>query len=128
MKTEFFVGYWSRNHVEADASHYYLFGDNEEGWGMGGQAIIRGLPNAFGVPTKRSPHMDDDSFWSDDEYEANVAKIDAALALVPTDKPIFVSEHGIGTGLAQLDVRAPRTFAYLCDRLFKPLDKAPQVV
>jgi len=31
----------------------FIFGDNLQGWGKGGQARIRDEPNAFGIPTKR---------------------------------------------------------------------------
>jgi hypothetical protein len=43
----------------------FVFGDNLLGFGKGGQAIIRGEPNAFGVPTKRKPAMSPGSFFEE---------------------------------------------------------------
>lgn len=105
--------WWTRESVSLDTEHYYIFGDNEEGWGKGGQACIRGLPNAFGIPTLKAPGV----FWSDETYDSNVACIEAAIQRIPTNKPWIVSADGLGTGLAQLDVRAPKTFSYLTQRM-----------
>lgn len=105
--------FWTRDQVANDPDHYYIFGDNEAGWGRAGQACIRGLENAYGIPTLASPGV----FWSDDDYEGNVVVIDQAIARIPTDKPWIVSAHGLGTGLAMLDKKAPKTFAYLERRM-----------
>ena len=94
----------------------YIFGDNTEGWGKGGQAIVRDEPNAFGISTKDSPTQ----FMSDDNFEANKAKIDADIAAIKTDgRPIVFPEDGIGTGRADLQNKAPRTWAYLQKELNK---------
>jgi hypothetical protein len=53
----------------------FVFGDNLLGFGKGGQAIIRGQPNAFGVPTKRKPAMSPGSFFR----EGNEDDLDAVL-------------------------------------------------
>ncbi len=104
--------FWSREEVAKDV-RYFIFGDNLKGYGMGGQAIIRGLPNAFGVPTKKTPSMDEGAFFTDDEYEANCQAICAAFEEIPTDRQWVIARAGLGTGLAQLDIRAPRTFQFL---------------
>jgi len=94
----------------------YIFGDNTEGWGKGGQAIVRDEPNAFGISTKDSPTQ----FMSDDNFEANKAKIDADIAAIKADgRPIVFPEDGIGTGRADLQNKAPRTWAYLQKELNK---------
>ena len=36
----------------------YIFGDNILRIGNGGQAVIRNIPNSFGIATKRTPSMD----------------------------------------------------------------------
>ena len=48
----------------------YIFGDNLCSVGKGGQAVIRDCNNVFGIPTKRTPSMDSNAFFSDnfDEY------------------------------------------------------------
>ena len=94
----------------------YIFGDNTEGWGKGGQAIVRDESNAFGISTKDSPNQ----FMSDDNFEANKAKIDADIAAIKADgRPIVFPEDGIGTGRADLQNKAPRTWAYLQKELNK---------
>ena len=113
--------FWTPESVSADEGHYYLFGDNEEHVGTAGQACIRGLKNAFGIPTLKAPGV----FWSDDEFDSNCKAIDQALSVIPTDKPWIMSADGLGTGLAELPARAPKTFAYLESRLaeFLPSEK-----
>ena len=105
--------FWTRASVKADTERYYLFGDNEAGTGKGGQAVIRGLPNAFGIPTKRSPS----EYWSDETFEDNCRAIDAAWLTIPTDRPWVISHEGLGTGLSELPTRAPRTYQYLLHKV-----------
>ena len=57
---------------------------------------------------------------SDDNFEANKAKIDADIAAIKADgRPIVFPEDGIGTGRADLQNKAPRTWAYLQKELNK---------
>lgn len=113
----------TREYVRANRDKLFLFGDNLERRGLGGQAAaMRGEPNAVGIPTKKSPSYRDDAFFSDDEFEQNKASIDAAFAEIMnavTDsiRVIVIPSDGLGTGRAQLDRRAPRTFAYLQKRM-----------
>ena len=102
--------------VQANPDKIYIFGDNTEGWGKGGQAIIRDEPNAFGIATKDS-HRD---FMSDDNFEANKARIDADIAAIKADgRPIVFPEDGIGTGRADLKNKAPQTYEYLMGEIEK---------
>lgn len=113
----------TREYVRANRDKLFLFGDNLEQRGLGGQAAaMRGEPNAIGIPTKKSPSYKDDAFFSDAEFEQNKAAIDAAFdtlmrAVTETIRSIVIPLDGLGTGRAQLDTRAPRTFAYLQKRL-----------
>lgn len=113
----------TRAFVRANRNKLFLFGDNLERRGLGGQAAaMRGEPNAIGIPTKKSPSYKDDAFFSDDEFEQNKAAIDAAFAKVAraiteANRTIVIPTDGLGTGRAQLRRRAPRTFAYLQKRL-----------
>lgn len=112
-----------REYVRENRDKLFLFGDNLERRGFGGQAAaMRGEPNAVGIPTKKNPSYRDDAFFSDDEFEQNKASIDAAFAEIlntVTDsiRAIVISSYGLGTGRAQLERRAPRTFAYLQKRM-----------
>ena len=105
---------YSVEDVKANQDKLYIFGDNTEGWGKGGQAIIRDEPNAFGISTKDSPNQ----FMSDDNFEANKARIDADIAKIKADgRPIVFPEDGIGTGRADLENKAPKTRAYLMEQI-----------
>jgi hypothetical protein len=104
----------------------FLFGDNEDRAGTRGQACIRHEPNAVGITTKRRPFMNEDSFYDDDDYEANVASIDESFenlrkrieASGMEYKFIFIPRDGLGTGLAQLPQRAPKTFVYILSLIY----------
>ncbi|MBX3282899.1 MAG: hypothetical protein KF756_10520 [Acidobacteria bacterium] len=113
----------TREYVRANRDKLFLFGDNLERRGFGGQAAaMRREPNAIGIPTKKSPSYRDDAFFSDDEFEQNKASIDAAFAeimraITDSIRVIVIPSDGLGTGRAQLERRAPRTFAHLQKRL-----------
>lgn len=107
-----------RADLQAHPDVLYLFGDNEERRGLGGQAIeMRGEPNAIGIRTKRRPRLQAADFWSDETLTENCRMIDEDLAPVrhhlAAGGTIVLPEDGLGTGLAQLQQRAPQTFAYL---------------
>lgn len=110
-------GFWSRESVEKDTAHNYIFGDNELRTGRANQAIIRGLSNAFGIRTKVAPSMNAGSFWTDDAYQNNCLMLDEDFGKVPVNKSVYISEQGLGTGLAKLDIKAPRTYNYLLFKL-----------
>lgn len=115
-----FIG---REYVRANRDKLFLFGDNLEQRGFGGQAAaMRGEPNAIGIPTKKSPNNSAGAFFSDSEFEQNKAAIDTAFAeisrsVTDSSRVIVIPSDGLGTGRAQLDRRAPRTFAYLQQKL-----------
>jgi len=114
----------TREIVRANPDKLFLFGDNFERRGMGGQAKeMRGEPNTKGIAVKFSPSMDESEFFSDSGYGGNCGQIDLEfkrLRQMVEDggyTTIVIPLDGIGTGLAQLDRRAPKTFAYLQKRL-----------
>ena len=116
----------TREYVQAHPEFLFLFGDNLQQQGYGGQAkAMRGEPNAVGIPTKKKPTMDDDAFFTDEELEENKAHIDDAIMEILKKKPdfdrkkhtIIIPAAGLGTGLAQLPERAPKTYAYINKRL-----------
>ncbi len=102
----------TRQMVQADPGTLFVFGDNLERRGLGGQAKeMRGERNAVGLPTKRTPATDPTAYLSD----ADLPTIQAA-----TRQDIRrLTEHllkggsvvwpaaGIGTGRAQLGRSAP---------------------
>lgn len=108
----------TREDCRRNPDKIFLFGDNLERAGFGGQAKeMRGEVNAIGIPTKKKPSNSPDSFFSDDEFEQNRQAITKAFASIPKNKTIVVPAAGLGTGLAKLSQRAPRTFEFLQEKL-----------
>ena len=105
----------------------FLFGDNIARLGFGGQAaVMRGQPNAIGIRTKKFPNWNEQSYFTDAEYEQNCrliaedfVRVREALA---EGRTVVVSSHGLGTGLSGLQKRAPRTLAYI-ESVLKELEK-----
>lgn len=99
----------------------FVFGDNEERVGLGGQAIIRQQDNTIGIATKASPG----EYWDDENYDANCEVIETDIQRVilyfreKEYEAMCFPKMGFGTGLANLHVIAPRTFIYLTTKLLE---------
>lgn len=103
----------------------FVYGDNLEREGNGGQAIIRDQINSCGFATKKRPSGMENSFFTDDEYEENCKIIEEEIIRVnkyveeKAYKAIAFPFFGLGTGLSEMPIRCPRTFFYLCTRLYE---------
>ena len=107
-----------REDLRLEPNKIFLFGDNLTGQGFGGQAReMRGEPNAIGIPTKKRPSNTEDSFFTDREYYSNVEAIKKAFDSIPKGRDIVIPKALLGTGLARLPERAPKTYAYLLHQL-----------
>lgn len=101
----------------------FVFGDNTEGVGTAGQAIIRGQVNSIGLATKKSPGGGNEDYFTDTEYEANCKLIDEEITKIQKYaeekeyKAITFPWMGLGTGLSSMQTRCPKTFCYLTVRL-----------
>jgi hypothetical protein len=100
----------------------YIFGDNKERCGNGGQAKhMRGEPNAYGVATKRkAAHGSPDCYFHDDEQDAwDTVKLDFDGLEVTARRymKIVVPSDGIGTGLSKLPEYAPKLLEYINQRI-----------
>lgn len=114
--------FWTHESVETDRDHVYLFGDNMAGVGLAGQACIRGLFNAVGVPT--IDHRPWGKVFSDDQFEEVMAVIDARLtSAINLGKPI-ICHANIGRGLARLHISAPRIYSELLVKLHDLADRS----
>jgi len=117
-----------REDLQANPNVIYLFGDNQLRIGLGGQAKeMRGEHNAVGICTKMSPS----EFMSDDQLDFNKSIIDYDFKRIKQKTVkvagfwnymmgrniVVVPIDGLGTGLAELPTRAPKTYAYLCEKL-----------
>ena len=112
-----FDGFWTIDDVKRYPHALFVYGDNNVRKGLGGQAIIRNLPNAVGIPTKKYPSNRPDAFYNDSDFENNKMRIDAAIKLIielsHNYKYVVLPPNGFGTGLAQLPKKAPDTYSYL---------------
>jgi hypothetical protein len=117
-----------REDLQNNPNIIYLFGDNQLRVGLGGQAAeMRGEPNAVGIATKMSPN----EFMSDGQLDFNKSIIDYDFKRIKYKAVritgfwnymkgrtiVVVPIDGLGTGLAELPTRAPKTYAYLCEKL-----------
>lgn len=106
------------------SQHLFVFGDNGQQQGFGGQAReMRGEPNAVGIPTKHAPSMRPSAFFTDSDLPVVRVPIDAAFARLATHLgaggTVVWPAAGVGTGLAQLAERAPAIRAYIDEKYEK---------
>lgn len=104
--------------LRAHPDKVFVFGDNLLRRGTGGQAVVRHEPNAFGVPTKRAPSMQHNSFFSDrdNERQAVLIALRNLYALARKQAVVFPAA-GLGTGLAQMPTKSPNVYREMCEVL-----------
>jgi hypothetical protein len=107
-----------RADLRNNPEHLFVFGDNMVRKGFGGQAMeMRGEPNAIGVPTKWAPSMSPSAFLTEADLERVKPEIDKAFerlrAHLAGGGTVVLPRDGIGTGLAQLESRAPSIAALI---------------
>lgn len=122
--------FYTRALVESFPQSLYIFGENFQQWEEskngkapigGGQAVIRGLPNAYGFVTLHAIGK----FYDDSTFDENRKLIDKQIAEIKqlvSDKgftTVVFSAFGLGTGRASLLYNAPLTFFYMCYQLQK---------
>jgi hypothetical protein len=110
-----FSGHYSAALCLLNPAMFFVFGDNMQRVGMGGQAVIRPQPNIIGVATKRDPG---NGFMTDCPFDmgqvmVDLLNVDRHIAegkrvVVPITKEGRVS---LGCGLAELPYRAPLIYA-----------------
>ena len=110
--------YITKNEIQQSYYTIYVFGDNLERKGLGGQASIARpfvtCGKAIGIPTKRKPTMEPDAFFSDknDEIEAvNQSFLEIESKQNQGYHIIFFPN--IGAGLAELSRRSPKIHALI---------------
>jgi hypothetical protein len=114
------VSRYTDSDVKANPNKIYVFGDNTQRTGTGGQAQIRNNSNAMGIATKLAPSNDESAFMIDFDLDKNKVVIDGDIAKIKaTGKTLVFPKDGLGTGLAKLKEKAPQTYAYLKQRLLE---------
>lgn len=107
--------------LKANPERIYVFGDNVERVGAGGQAKYgRDALNAVGIATKYAPGVDNGDFFSDasrnlleDAVECINADFNIVKWFLDRGRVVVFPEDGIGTGLSELPTRAPAVHAYI---------------
>ena len=125
------VKWVTRDMVQNSRSTLFVFGDNMERCGLGGQAgAMRGEPNAIGVPTKRAPGSAPDDFFRDTDLQdlAVRAAILGAFAVVneslDAGRDVVIPTDGLGSGLSELPTRAPLIYAFIEDLIAQAAKRA----
>lgn len=112
---------FSKDICRQNPNHLFVFGDNTQKVGMGGQAFIREEPNAVGISTKFSPG----AYFSDEQFEANKELIEKDIAevneLMESGRftTLVFPTAGLGWGRANIQQECPKTALYLCQRLLE---------
>jgi hypothetical protein len=126
ISVEEYKGIWTREEVAKQTDKVFLFGDNTEDRlktkyiPTSTQAVIRGLPNAIGIDTKKNRGADENSYFTDADFEQFKKQVDEAIQKAKNSgKIIVIPAGGIGTGKAMLKEKAPKLFDYLQQELNK---------
>lgn len=125
-----------REHIARFREVSFVFGDNLRREGYGGQAReFRGEPNAVGIYTKVLPSRNSGSYFSDEQYDYFATRMDESFYPLLTAKIIAVpvidktaKQTSMGTGLALLDIKAPRLYAHMIDRLEQIAKDRPHII
>lgn len=118
----FYINRLMRAELQANPKAIFVFGDNMQRRGLGGQAKeARGEPNALGIPTKWTPGTDEAAYFTDED--ADNRAVDLAfenafhllMVQVLARKLVVFPLTGIGTGRAELQKRAPKIWKRIWD-------------
>lgn len=107
--------WYVRDEIANIPDDIFIFGDNVDRKGSGpksGQAIIRGLPNAWGIATKWHPTMYDDAFFSDDQecWKHVFLDFERVFTFLNSGTNVWYPAAGIGEGRAKLPEKAPKLY------------------
>lgn len=105
-----------RDDLRRNPKILYVFGDNCERVGLGGQAgEMRGEPNAIGVATLYGLGRP----FNGSEIEIDIVNLDMEplFTHVGLRGTVILPSDGIGTGIADLKTNAPATLAHIEARM-----------
>jgi hypothetical protein len=119
--------WFKRSTASEERDALFVFGDNLLHIGRRGQAVVRGLPNAHGIPTKHAPGRLPADYFTDAALGVNRAQMRLAIELLVVKarkfRRVVLPADGLGTGLAELEKRAPKTYALLKAMLRHALER-----
>lgn len=115
--------------LRANPNFLFVFGDNLQRIGKGGQALVRDEPNAVGLATKRAPNNHEYAFFDNlafsDFYEMKKdIELVKALAAYKMVVIPFSTHLELGTGLAELPTRAPALYKLLQEAFTADMPRA----
>lgn len=114
-----------RSDLNLNPHVFYVFGDNDQRVGLGGQAKeMRGEVNAWGIRTKRAPNNDDSSFYTNED----LGKVQEDFRLLEAEvlskgQTVVFPTEGLGTGLADLKNRAPAIHQWIENEIIRLVEK-----
>ena len=123
-----FSWFRSRDYVASQPDKIYIFWDNTADRlvvapSTKTQAVIRGLPNAYGIDTKHFKGKEDASYLTEADLDTFITYFDEEiknlLALQASGKTLVFPEAGIGTWAAKLAEKAPSLLVYINRTLFQ---------
>lgn len=121
MKIELHDENWTPEYVNSRPNDIFVYSDNNLRVGKIGQSVIRDLPNAMGIRTKKGPSNKPISYYSDSEYDQNIKNIRQDILKIKkqmiSGRKIVLSKIGYGNGNDHLGKLAPKTFLKLCHLL-----------
>lgn len=107
-----------RTDLQANPEDLYVFGDNVQRVGMGGQAAyMRGEPNAVGVATKWTPSGDPTAYFYDSQMDQVrsiwLSDTERLIQHLLEGGKVIWPEDGIGTGLSAVPTYAPKIWEWM---------------
>lgn len=110
--------YFSVSGCEANSDDLFIFGDNLDRVGRGGQATIRDCSNAHGLASKVAPRRDDDAYFNDSHGKIFLEELRRFNGIVAphlkAGGTVWWPADGIGTGLSEMPKRAPKLYQAMC--------------
>jgi len=122
-------GFITRNMIKSNRDKVFVFGDNMQRRGYGGQAkVARGEPNTIGLPTKWKPTRDYDAYFRDEDFDKVKPIIDETFDRIEEElargKEVVFFPN-IGKGYAMLNKTAPKIYNYIKKKIDKLINDNP---
>jgi hypothetical protein len=110
--------FFSVSGCEKNKNDLFVFGDNLDRHGKGGQATIRDCANAVGLASKIHPTRNADAYFTDEhtaEFDEEMKRFHGLVAPhLRAGGTVWWPADGIGTGLSEMPKRAPGLYQKLC--------------
>ena len=122
MKLVYVFKHWDKEEVSKDSETLYIYGDDIRGISRKGQACIRGLPNTYGLITRRDSRITLNSYFNDRDIIAYSKYLERAFKEIQKLSDLYktvVISPVIVTGLSHLDKKAPKCFKALREKISK---------